>query len=76
MYGKCHCGTTNDRGSRLQMLFNKRIQHRCFPVKSAKFLRTSFLQNSSGGCFWNEQDQGMHKRRTKRNNFELNNIFS
>ena len=33
----------------------KRPQHRCFPVKFAKFLRTSFLQNSSNSssdCFW------------------------
>ena len=30
----------------------KRLQHRCFPVKFAKFLRTPFLQNISGGCSW------------------------
>ena len=29
----------------------KRLQHRCFPVKSAKFFKTLFLQNTSGGCF-------------------------
>ena len=29
----------------------KRLQHRCFPVKSVKFLRTPLLQNTSGGCF-------------------------
>ena len=29
----------------------KRLQHRCFSVKFAKSLRTSFLQNTSGGCF-------------------------
>ena len=27
----------------------KRPQHRCFPVNFAKFLRTCFLQNTSGG---------------------------
>ena len=27
----------------------KRLQHRCFPVKSVKLLRTPFLQNTSGG---------------------------
>ena len=27
------------------------LQHRCFPVKFAKILRTSFLQNTYGGCF-------------------------
>ena len=34
----------------------KRLQHRCFPVKFAKFLRTRFLQNTSGGCFWKWKD--------------------
>ena len=28
------------------------LQHRCFPVNIVKFLRTVFLQNTSGGCFW------------------------
>ena len=32
--------------------FNKkRLQHRCFPVKIAKFLRTAFLYDTSGSCF-------------------------
>ena len=26
-----------------------RLQHRCFPVKLARFLRALFLQNTSGG---------------------------
>ena len=30
----------------------RRLQHRCFPVNIAKFLRTAFLQNTSGGCFY------------------------
>ena len=30
----------------------KRHQHRCFPVKFAKILRTPILQNTLGGCFW------------------------
>ena len=29
-------------------LLKKRPWHRCFPVNFAKFLRTSFLQNTSG----------------------------
>ena len=29
-------------------LFKKRLWHRCFPVNFAEFLRTSFLQNTSG----------------------------
>ena len=30
---------------------NWRLQHRCFAVNIAKFLRTAFLQNISDGCF-------------------------
>ena len=29
----------------------KRVQHRCFLVNIAKFWRTPFLMNTSGGCF-------------------------
>ena len=29
----------------------QRLKHRYFPVKFKKFLRTSFSQNISGGCF-------------------------
>ena len=29
-------------------LLNKRLWHKCFPVNFAKFLRTTFLQNTSG----------------------------
>ena len=42
----------------LESLFNKaanftkrRLQHKCFPVKFPKLLRTLFLQNTSSGCF-------------------------
>ena len=31
----------------------KRLQHRCFRVKFAKYLRTSFLRNTSSGYSWN-----------------------
>ena len=31
-------------------LLKKRLWHRCFPVNFMKFLRTPFLQNTSGGC--------------------------
>ena len=45
--------------SHLQMFFGlkacnfikKRLQHRCFPVKFKKILRTPFLQNTSHDCF-------------------------
>ena len=33
-------------------LFKKRLWHKCFPVNFTKFLRTPFLQNTSGGCFY------------------------
>ena len=32
-------------------LYLKRLWHRCLPLNFAKFLRTLFLQNTSGGCF-------------------------
>ena len=32
-------------------LLKKRLWHRCFPENFSKFLRTPFLQNTSGGCF-------------------------
>ena len=38
-------------GLRPTTLLTKRLSHRCFPVKFAKFLRTAFLQNSSENCF-------------------------
>ena len=41
----------NNTCARVSFLINKRLLHRCFPVNFAKFLRTPFLQNTSGGCF-------------------------
>ena len=38
-------------GLRTETLIKKRLWHKCFPVNFAKFLRTPFLQNTSGGCF-------------------------
>ena len=32
-------------------LLKERLWHRYFPVNFAKFLRTPFLQNTSGDCF-------------------------
>ena len=32
-------------------LLKKTLWHRCFPMDFAKFLGTSFLKNTSGGCF-------------------------
>ena len=37
--------------ARVYFLLKMRLWHRCFPVNFAKFLRTFFLQNTSGGCF-------------------------
>ena len=31
--------------------FKKLPWHICFPINFVKFLRTPFLQNTSGGCF-------------------------
>ena len=36
---------------RVSFLLKKRPWHRCFPLNFAKFLRTPFLQSTSGGCF-------------------------
>ena len=36
----------------------KRLQQRCFAVK---LLRTAFLKNTSGGCFWNTSKQTFRK---------------
>ena len=33
-------------------LLKKRIWHKCFPVNFAKFLRTRFVTEHPGGCFW------------------------
>ena len=38
-------------GLRSATLLRKRLWHRFFPVNFAKFIRTPFLQNTSGGCF-------------------------
>ena len=37
-------------------LLKKRFWHGCFPANFAKFLRTLFLKNSSGGCFWSYRE--------------------
>ena len=42
-------------GLRPATLWKKRLGHRRFPVNFAKFLRTAFLLNTSGGCFLSEQ---------------------
>ena len=36
---------------RAENFIKKRLQHSCFPVKFAKFLKAPFLQKTSGGCF-------------------------
>ena len=51
---KCQCqGLFLNKNSDIKDCnFNKkRLWHRCFPVNFAKFLRTPFLLNTSGGCF-------------------------
>ena len=39
-------------GLKTSNVIKKRLQHRYFPAKFAKFLRALFSQNISGGCFW------------------------
>ena len=39
-------------GQKACNFIKKRLQHKCFPVKFVKFLKTRFfIQNTSGGCF-------------------------
>ena len=38
-------------GLKAYNFIKKRLQHRCFPVKFAKFLETPFLESIPGGCF-------------------------
>ena len=45
---------TKVAGLRAATLLKKRLWHRCFPVNSAKFVRTPFLQNTSGQTLLNE----------------------
>ena len=49
--------SSQKKNLRQSLFFNKvaggRPWHWCFPVNFAKFLLTHFLQNTSGGCFWN-----------------------
>ena len=40
-------------GLRATTLLKKRLWHRCFPVNFTKFLRTPFLQNTSGQLLLN-----------------------
>ena len=37
------------KGQEILIIIKKALQHRCFPVKFGTFLRTRFLQNTSGG---------------------------
>ena len=38
---------------------NKGLQHRCFPVNIAKFLRKFYLKNTTGGCFCTLNSSGI-----------------
>ena len=39
---------------RVATSLKKKLWHRYFSVNFVKFLRTSFLENTSGGCFWSK----------------------
>ena len=45
---KCTKKTTSPMQARPATLLKKRLWHRCFSVNFAKFLRTPFLENTSG----------------------------
>ena len=45
-------------GLRPATLLKKRLWHRCFPVNFVKFLRTPFLQNTSGRLLLNSDKFG------------------
>ena len=42
----------NKVAGRPASLLKKGLWHMCFPVNFPKFLKTPFLQNTSGGCFY------------------------
>ena len=53
----------------------KRFEHRYFPVKFPKFIRTSFLQNTSGGCFCC-QNRSKETKRYSKKRYLVTNIFA
>ena len=53
---------------KLQASGYKRLQHRCFPVNFAKFLKTLVIQNTSGGCFCIFGQLPRNKNKNNRNN--------
>ena len=54
-------------GMRTATLLKERLWNRCFRVNFAKFLRTPFLQKTSGGYFWKSQKNDMKFRKIKVN---------
>ena len=50
--GKHLCQSLFFSGLRPATLLKKRLWHKYFSVNFTKCLRTPFLQNTSGGCFW------------------------
>ena len=52
-------------------LLKKRLWQRCFPVNFAKFLRTPFLQNTSGGCFCTDTDDSRDSKGREQPSFSL-----
>ena len=38
-------------GVQASSFIKKRLEHRCFPVNTVKFLRTAILKTSANGCF-------------------------
>ena len=56
----------------------KRLQHRCFRVNFAKFLRTRFFKSTYGGCIWRwaRRNQTSAHGIPIEQTFSLNDLFS
>ena len=46
------CPYSKIAGRQPNNIIEKRLQHRCFPMKFTKSLRKLFIQNTFGGFFW------------------------
>ena len=53
----------------------KRFEHRYFPLKFPKFTRTSFLQNTFGGCFCC-QNRSKETKRYYKERYSVTSIFA
>ena len=61
----------------LESLVKKSLQHRCFPWNIAKFLRTPFLKNASGGSFYivKEREKNFTEQMSPTKNWSTKHIL-